>query len=287
MENGVWPATCGPDPGVAGLSPEVAFVGTEPVHGCANAFSVFCDAPWMARKARQDYPGAVHHVFVRGVERSAIAKDAPDYERALHLLERAVSRFEFLCHAWCLLPNHAHLLVTSQQGNISRAMHWMGTCTAQAFNHRYARSGHLYQGRFGSRLVEDDPYFLELVRYLALNPVRAGLCRTPGDWPWSSYASTAGLRPAPSFVDADAFLGLLGSTEAYVAWVAQGFDTTVLDEGGARRPRARASLADLMSEDSDRSIASAHFRHGYSQAEIARHLGVNRSQISRRLARHD
>jgi REP element-mobilizing transposase RayT len=227
----------------------------------------------------------VHHIFVRSTARSAVVVDDRDYERALHQLGRAVSRFEFLCHGWCFLPNHAHLLVTSRQGNISRVMHWLGTCTAQSFNHRHARSGHLYGGRFGSRLVEDDRYLLELARYLPLNPVRAGLCRSAADWRWSSYASTIGFRPQPSFLDAGAFLGMLGSIAAYTAWVDAGVDSAVIKENGAPQPPPRPSLQTLLAEDSYRSIAAAHFRHGYSQAEIARHLGVSRSQISRRLAR--
>jgi putative transposase len=236
------------------------------------------------RPLRQDYPGATHHVFIRGVARSAMAVDATDYERTCLLLERATSRFDLVCHAWCYLPNHSHLLVTSQLGNLSTAMHWLGTCTAQTFNRRHERVGHLYQGRFGSRLVEDDSYLLELARYVPLNPVRAGLCRSPGDWPWSSYAATAGLRSPPWFLDPSVFLGMLGSADAYVSWVGEGRDSAALDEFGAPKPPPRPSLENLLPVDSASSVASAHFRHGYTKAEIARHLGVSRSQISRRLS---
>ncbi|MDX6564162.1 MAG: REP-associated tyrosine transposase [Gaiellales bacterium] len=235
----------------------------------------------MPRSPRYDYPGATHHVFVRGVARTAVAVDDADYERSLHVLEKVASRFELVCHAWCLLPNHAHLLVTSQQGNLSRAMHWFGTCTAQAFNRRHDRSGHLYQGRFGSRLVANDRYFLQLVRYVALNPVQAGLCGSPADWRWSSYSATAGLRPAPRFLDAGAFLGLLEADD-YVAWVAQ-VDDESLDEHGVPRPPPRPALESLLLDDSNLGIALAHLRHGYTQAAIAKHLGVSASQICRRL----
>jgi putative transposase len=225
-------------------------------------------------------------VFVRGVARSAVAVDAADYERALTLLERAVSRFELRCHAWCYLPNHSHLLITSRLGNLSRAMHWLGTCTAQSFNQRHERAGHLYQGRFGSRLVADDGYLLELARYVPLNPVRSGLCAAPADWPWSSYAATAGLRERPGFLDSRELLSLLGSADAYAAWVADGVLATSLDEHGVPRPPERPPLTALLSVDSEQAIAAAHFRHGYSMSEVARHLGVNPSQISRRLALH-
>jgi REP element-mobilizing transposase RayT len=238
----------------------------------------------MPRPLRQDYPGATHHVFTRGVARSTIAVDATDYERTLFLLERAASRFELVCHAWCYLPNHSHLLVTSQLGNLSSAMHWLGTCTAQSFNRRHERVGHLFQGRFGSRLVEDDGYLLELARYVPLNPVRAGLCHSPADWPWSSYAATVGLTTPPSFLNASAFLGVLGSAEAYADWVGEVAASTTLSEWGVPISPARPPLAELLPDHSARALASAHFRHGYSKSAIARHLGVSRSQIDRRLA---
>ena len=222
-------------------------------------------------------------MFVRGNARSALAVDSKDHERALHLLGRVVSRFELICHAWCYLPNHFHLLVTSRLGNLSGAMHWLGTCSAHSFNQRHERSGHVYQGRFGSRRVETDAHFLELARYLPLNPVRAGLCRTPQDWTWSSYAPTAGLRPVPWFLDPGTILGLLGGRDAYAAWVGEGVDPTVLDGGGFRRPPPRPSLPSLLAVDSDEAVAGAQ-TYGYTQTEIAHYLGVNQSQISRRLA---
>jgi putative transposase len=239
----------------------------------------------MTRPLRQDYPGATHHVFSRGVARSVIAVDDSDYEYALTVLGRAISRFGLRCHAWCYLPNHSHLLVTSELGNLSRAMHWIGTCTAQAFNRRHERSGHLYQGRFGSRLIGDDAYLLEIARYLPLNPVRAGLCSAPDDWAWSSYAATVGLRAKPSYLDAGAFLDAFASGPAYAAWVQDGVLATSLDAHGIPKRPERPTLAELVPEDSDRAIAFAHFHHGYTKAAIARHLGVHRAQVGRRLAR--
>src|SRR4051794_23929573 len=213
-----------------------------------------CHGRDMSRPLRLDYPGATHHIFTRGVARSAIAHDSGDYERALDLLERAASRFELQCHAWCYLPNHSHLLVTAELGNISQAMHWIGTCTAQAFNQRHQRTGHLYQGRFGSRLVDDDSYFLELARYLPLNPVRGGLCSTPCEWPWSSYAATVGLEPRPSFLDSSAFVAMLGSIDAYTRWVDDSASPSLLDDRGMPLPPPRAPLETLLTDDSLQSI---------------------------------
>jgi len=242
-----------------------------------------CQDRFMARPRRLDYPGAMHHVFIRGVARCAVAVDAVDFERSLTLLERVLPRFGLRCHAWCYLPNHSHLLVTSDLGNLSRAMHWLGTCSAQSFNRRHERSGHLYQGRFGSRLVDDDDYLLELARYLPLNPVKAGLCSAPEDWPWSSYAATAGLHPAPPFLEIDTLIGMLGSPHAYAAWVAGGVFSTALDVNGVPVPAARPTLASLLADPSEQALAAAHYRHGYTKAAIARHLNVSREQIRNRL----
>jgi REP element-mobilizing transposase RayT len=248
---------------------------------------LFCEVHPMPRQLRQDGRGATHHVFIRGVRRSVVAVDAADYERALFLLERMASNFELICHAWCYLPNHSHLLVTSQEGNLSKGMHWLGTCTAQSFNRRHKYSGHVYQGRFESRIVEDDKHLLELARYLPLNPVRAGLCESPEDWPWSSYAATTGARAAPWFLNPAAFLSVFASVGAYVDWVAQGVDSTSLDDDGAPLPPQPAiPLATLILDDhSDDGLARAHFDHGFSQAAIARHLGVSAAQVCRRIAR--
>ena len=194
-----------------------------------------------------------------------------------------VARFELRCHAWCYLPNHFHLLLTSQLGNISKAMHWHGTCAAQAFNERHERSGHVYQSRFESRVVESDRYFRQLTRYIPLNPVKAGLCSSPHEWPWSSYAATAGLQKPPPYLYSDDLMDLLGSVAAYTAWVADGTDVMALDDNGIPVPAERPSLASLLTDNSDQSIAIAHYRHGYSKTAIARHLGVSESQIRRRL----
>jgi REP element-mobilizing transposase RayT len=239
----------------------------------------------MPRQLRPNRAGDTHHVFVRGVAKSPLALDAEDYGRTLNLLERTVSRFALICHAWCLMPNHHHYLLTTQEGNVSRAMQWLGSRTAQTYNKRYDRSGHVYQGRFGSRLVKHDGYFFELVRYLPLNPVRAGLCSAPGDWVWSSYAATAGLvDPPPRYLDARAIFEGLASVAAYVEWVGEvEASAAALDDQGLPHPRPRLSLAKLLRDDTDRSIAIAHFRHGYTHTAIAEHLGVSRSQISRRI----
>ena len=118
--------------------------------------------------------------------------DEIDYMRFLELLGVAVSRFGWRCHAYCLMPNHFHLVVETPQANISAGMQWLNGRYAQWFNIRYGFSGHLFQGRFYGDLVQSAYHLLELVRYIALNPVRAGLCRDASGWRWSSYRAMVG-----------------------------------------------------------------------------------------------
>jgi REP element-mobilizing transposase RayT len=234
----------------------------------------------MARRHRANEPGDMHHVFTRGVERSAVAVDASDYDRATRLLAAAVERFDLRCHSWCFMSNHIHLMVTSPLGNLSVAMGWYCGQLAQTFNHRHGRIGHLFQGRFGSRRIEDDTHLLELARYIPLNPVRAGLCRSPDGWAWSSYAVTAGLRPPLAVLDPRPIFAALGPSQDFAGWVAGGLESVYLDAAGAPQ---RPPLDGLLTDDSDGPLAAAHFTHGHTIAEIARHLGADRSRISRRM----
>ncbi len=157
----------------------------------------------MARPLRPAYPGAIYHITVRGVERRRIFMDDRDREGFLGLLADVVARFEWRCHAYCLMTNHFHLVVETPLGNVSAGMKQLNGVYAQAFNRRHGRRGHLYEDRFHTTLVETEAHLLELTRYVPANPVRARLCRAPGQWRWSSYAATAGDAPAPRFLTVD------------------------------------------------------------------------------------
>ena len=154
----------------------------------------------MARPPRIEFPGATYHVIARGIAGQKLFTDDLDCYGLLVRFARMVVRFEAVCHAFCLMPTHYHFAVETQNANLSEAMHWLNAVYAQRFNARHARHGHVFGGRFKAVLVERDSHLLELARYIALNPVRAGLCRLPEDWPWSSYAATAGLARPPSFL---------------------------------------------------------------------------------------
>ena len=154
----------------------------------------------MPRSPRIQEPGASYHVTALGVDRCSIALDATDYETLLAIVSAAISRHEWTCLSYCLMGTHFHLLVRTPDTDLDRGMHFLNSLYAQAFNRRHGRKGHLFGDRYYSRLVDEEPHLLEVVRYVALNPVRANVCSAPEDWPWSSYAGALGLRSPRTFV---------------------------------------------------------------------------------------
>lgn len=156
----------------------------------------------MARPLRLEFAGALWHVTSRGNERKKIFRDDADRELFLTILEETVVRFGWRLLAWVLMPNHYHLAVETPEPTLSRGMHWLNGRYAQAFNRRYHRTGHLFQGRFHGVLVEGETYRLEVLRYIVLNPVRAGMVSVPERYKWTSFAATAGIKPAPPWLAA-------------------------------------------------------------------------------------
>ena len=167
----------------------------------------------MARPLRLELPGALYHVTARGNERRAIflANTDADRNTFLAVLAGAGERFCWICHGYCLMTNHYHLLIETPEANLSKGMRQLNGVYTQYVNRAYGRVGHLFQGRFRGVLVEKDSYLLELARYIVLNPVRAGMARQPQDWAWSSYRATAGLVQAPAFLTTDGVLGAFGA----------------------------------------------------------------------------
>jgi putative transposase len=185
----------------------------------------------MPRPHRTDAEGALHHVFDRGNRRQLICEEALDYRFLLWLVERAVCRFEWLVHAYCVMPNHYHFLIETPKAGLSRGMQLVNGRYAQAFNAGRRLDGHLFQGRFGSVLVETEAHALWVNRYIARNPVEAGLVHSPAAWAWSSYgALRRGI--APAWLAHDAALRLFGGGEnAEVA-----YERLILDEDGPDPP---------------------------------------------------
>ncbi len=154
----------------------------------------------MARKARIDTPGAIQHVVARGIERSRIFRERGDYLHFLARLEAILTKTGATCCAWSLLPNHIHLVIRTGRVPLARVMHrlLLGYCTA--FNSKYGRKGHLFEGRYRSVLCEEERYLMELVRYVHLNPVRAGVVKSVpalARYPWCGHAALLGREERP------------------------------------------------------------------------------------------
>ena len=180
----------------------------------------------MGRTKRVEFPDAIHHVTSRGNARQTIFLDSHDSLAFLHQVARTIETFGWLCHGYCLMPNHYHLLLQTPSPNLAEGMRALNCAFAQRFNDRYLRTGHVFGGRYRSKLVERDEHVLEANRYIVRNPCRAELCEHPEHWLWSSYASTAGDRGVEPFEVSDWILGFFDDTPtaraSYARYVAAG-----------------------------------------------------------------
>ena len=167
----------------------------------------------MARPLRVEYPGAFYHVISRGNSREKLYTSTRDYEKFLQYVEKASERFALIIHTYCLMGNHYHLLVETPEPNLSMTMQWLNVSYATYFNRKQDRSGHLFQGRFKAILIDADAYLKHLSRYIHLNPVRAGIINTPGQYRWSSYPSFIGEQQSPKFLMTEMLLGNFGTNK--------------------------------------------------------------------------
>jgi putative transposase len=270
----------------------------------------------MARPLRLAFPYAVYHVTSRGNARQKIYLNATDRGQFLSIFAHVVSRYGWLCHVYCLMDNHYHLVLETPRANLSLGMRHLNGLYTQDFNRRHGRVGHLFQGRYQAILVEKDSYLLELCRYVVLNPVRAKAAKQPGAWQWSSYRATAGQTAAPAFLTVAWILGQFGKSakpaqERYRQFVTEGMDTpspwaqlrgqiylggetfvakhqpdAVIREVPRRQTQAkRPGLEELVGGGREwrKGLLEAYQRYGYRLREIADHVGVHYATVSRQL----
>lgn len=177
----------------------------------------------MGRPPRAEPVRGIVHVTTRGVRREPIFADDADRRMFMAFLAQSVRRCRWSCLAYCLMSNHFHLLVGLSAPNLARGMHRLNGLYARRFNERHEHTGHLFEARYSSSVIESETYLLEALRYIVLNPVRVGLCADPADWEWSSFRATAGIEHCPRFLAAGRVRRLFGrgpaSGETYAAFV--------------------------------------------------------------------
>lgn len=272
----------------------------------------------MARPLRIEFPGAHYHVTSRGDGREEIVVDDIDRERFLEVVSQVVERFNWRCHAYCLMDNHYHLLIETPEANLAQGMRQLNGVFTQRFNRRHGRVGHVFQGRYKAILVQVGAYLLELCRYIVLNPVRAGMAQSAEAWRWSSYRATAGVVAPPPWLSCDAVLAAISTDRnqamaAYRRFVAQGAGNPspwldlknqiyLGDERFVERVQSRiaadASLAEVpksqlsrvavsldaytkQAADRNDAICLAFRGGGHSMKAIGDHFGLHYSSVSK------
>lgn len=277
----------------------------------------------MARPLRIEYDGALYHVTSRGNARKAIFKDNEDRVIFLDTLSKVNEKYNWLCHAYCLMNNHYHLLIETPDGNLSKGMRHLNGVYTQRYNRRNKKTGHIFQGRYKPILIQKESHLLAVCRYIVLNPVRARAVKSPDEWKWSSYKATAGFETPHKCLAIDCILTQFGAkrkraereyrefvisgigeeklwtkvkgqsilgeadfVERLIGYVKESKD--IKDIPRYQRYINRPSLHELFNErllrqkqKRNRKIAEAVYEYGYNQKEIADHLGMHYSTISR------
>jgi putative transposase len=240
--------------------------------------------------------------------------------------EQALERFDAVSLAYCLMDNHYHFVLETRRANLSRLMRHVNGVYTQRYNGRHKQIGHLFQGRFKAILVDRDAYFLEVCRYVELNPVRAQLVRRPQDWRWSSYRTHVGLQEPPSWLDSDRLLRSFSARDGvamrrYAEFVAQGKNVRLWEQAlagqiflgnedfidqvrakGAAKPDSREiprahrkrrgkSLSSYIKikrgSGHNAGIVAAYLHGGHTQTAIAGAIGLSVSRVSRLIKAHE
>jgi len=281
----------------------------------------------MARPLRIEYPGAVYHVTSRGNAQGIIFSDDQDRLSFLDVLAGVVKRYRWLCHAYCLMGNHYHLLIETQEANLSLGMRQLNGVYTQRYNRRHKKSGHVFQGRFKAIVLDKDSYLLELCRYVVLNPVRAKMVKNVEEWQWSSYRASVAMIKPPDYLTTDWILGLFGSKRGiarrkYESFVREGlhqqspwgllrgqvllgeekfvkgFKALLSDKDQVKEiPRqqrhvARPGLEELFQKrgagtQRNKNIYAAHMKYGYKLYEIANYLKIHYTSVSKIIAKEE
>ncbi len=279
----------------------------------------------MVRQARIEYSGALYHITSRGNAKQDIFVNDEDRIEFLEILRKARNRYNAIIYAYCLMDNHYHLLVETPDANISQLMRQLNGVYTQRYNFTHRKTGHLFQGRFKSILVQQDLYLLELCRYIVLNPVRAGMVKAAKDWPWSSYRATAHLSRKIDWVNSDWVLSNFSdntknAVKQYRIFVSEGkkngspwnnlnnqillgdkpfvdgaiekLKSKMIDKEISltiNQPRLKAKSLNVYRinyKTRNEAICEAYLSGGYSMKEIGEYFSVHYSTVSRIVSTH-
>jgi len=264
-------------------------------------------------------------VTSRGNARNKIFSDDQDRLGFLAVLDTVVKRFNWLCHAYCLMDNHYHLVIETPEANLSIGMRQLNGIYTQKYNRKHSTPGHVFQGRFKAILVDKDNYLLELCRYVVLNPVRAKMAEKIEYWIWSSYPATVGLKTPPAYLTTDWILSLFSKKRAiaqrkYRGFVQEGLRTEspwrelkgqvllgkenftekfkallsakehIKEIPRHQRYVSRPELEKLFKatgkkDRRNKTVYAAHVNHGYKLSEIANHLQIHYTTVSKIVAK--
>jgi putative transposase len=268
--------------------------------------------PVMSRPHRFEIPGAHFHITARCNDRKSLFVDDADRRRFLELLRRNSVRLEWVPVSWCLMGNHYHLLVQTREPNLMSGMRDLNGQYARHFNARHGRVGHVFEGRYRASLVQSERYLLAASRYIALNPVRAGLVCRPEEWPWSSHPAlvkgesdgitdptalfaTIANSPDQARREYACFVAAVAPEPRYEPQLPIAGDTDFIrTHAPSVRPgpeivkaaweQQRPSLEELAESASrDEFFRRARLEHFYTLKEIAQSANCSRETVRRRL----
>ena len=272
----------------------------------------------MGRPLRLEFSGALYHVTSRGDRQEDIYESDDDRVLFLNVFGEVCKSYNWVCHGYCLMTNHYHILIETPDANLSQGMRQLNGVYSQKFNRVHKRVGHVFQGRYKAILVEKENYLLELTRYIVLNPVRAKMVHFAKEWKWSSYQATINQSTLPPWLHTDWILAGFGKTkvaaiDAYKLFVSEGkgqpspwlnLKNQVFLGGDAFVERTSRmidndkDLSDIPATqrrsvpkplqyygdnipDRNTAIISAYKSGGYSMKEIGGYFGLSYSMVSR------
>jgi len=267
----------------------------------------------MARPLRLEFAGALYHVTARGNRRENIYESDKDRITFLEILGDVCETYNWVCHAYCLMGNHYHLIIETPDANLSKGMRQLNGVYTQKFNYLHRRVGHCFQGRYKAIHVDKESYLLELARYVVLNPVRAEMVHSAGQWLWSSYRATTGQVKKPEWLNTDWLLSAFAKRKKNAIKLYRDFVSNGLGQPSPwkelrnqvylvaqmqglidgdkelsevpisqRRPKPMAIREyEVRALNRDEAIIKAYMSGGYTQKEIGRYFNLHYTRVSR------